>query len=98
MNIVLNSLALLLTFFGAYIVVMNYGGVIMTYRNKRRGIDKHYSTVPFVAQIFLLLAALAFSAVPNRWLPQMWLVAIGLADISLWNLFALPFRFLFRRR
>lgn len=91
MSTVLAILSALLAFCGAWIVVMNSVSVIFSLRNQRRGIDRHYSAVPFAGQILLLLAGLASAFIP-RWI--LWSVA--LADLSLWTiagyLVCLPFR------
>ena len=49
--------------------------------NKRRGIDRHHSTVPLLAQLSLALSGLLSPIVPE-WV--LWTTA--LADISLWTL------------
>jgi hypothetical protein len=49
-------LAIIILLLAGYIVAMNWGCVIVSFRNKRRGIDRHHSTVPVV---FFILVALA---------------------------------------
>jgi hypothetical protein len=97
LNAVLNSIAILLALFAAYNVAMNCGCVSVSYRNRRRGIDRYYSAVPIVPQLFLILADVVFSAAPSRWIARSWLISIALADISLWMLIIMPFVLLFRR-
>ena len=97
-TIIVNSLAVLLTAFAAYIIAMNYAYVILSHRNKRRGIDRHHSTVPFVAQILLILSDRVLSIVATPLLSRSWLLALGLADISLWLLVFGAITFVFRRR
>src|SRR3569832_1023077 len=78
-------LAIAILFYAAYIVVMNWGFVIVSSRNKRRGIDRHHSTVPIVS---LVLAALASFIYPLR--DQMWIISVPALDIANWSMFLLP--------
>ena len=55
-------LAIAILLFAAYVVVMNWGCVIVSRRNKRRRIDQHHSTIPIVS---LILAALAYLLYPR---------------------------------
>src|ERR1043166_285418 len=79
-------LALAILVFAAYIVVMNWGCVIVSMRNKRRGIDRHHSTVPIIS---IILAALAHLIYPKP--DRNWMIVIPLLDIANWSLLALPF-------
>src|ERR1051325_8461610 len=78
-------LALAILVFAAYIVVMNWGCVIVSMRNKRRGIDRHHSTVPIIS---IILAALAYFIYPRP--DKMWLFSVPLLDIANWSLLWLP--------
>ncbi len=98
MNTILNGLAVLLTGVATCVIVMNYAYVIMSYRNRLRGIDRHHSTVPLVAQILLVLADRVSSITSTRVLPWPWLLSLALVDVSLWFLVFAPFRLLLRRR
>lgn len=98
MDTILNGFAVLLTGLAACVVVMNYAYVTMSYRNRLRGIDRHYSTVPLAAQILLVVADRASSIASKRVLPWPWLLGLALVDISLWFLLLAPFRLLLRRR
>jgi hypothetical protein len=69
----------------AFVVVMNWGCFIVTMRNKRRGIDRHHSTVPMVS---VLLAALAHLIYPRP--EKMWMIFVPLFDIANWSLLWLP--------
>jgi hypothetical protein len=69
----------------AFVVVMNWGCVIVSMRNKRRGIDRHHSTVPIVS---LLLAALASLIYPRA--EKIWMISVPLLDIANWSLLWLP--------
>jgi ABC-type Fe3+ transport system permease subunit len=97
MNIVLNSLAVLLAAFGAYIVVLNFGAIVVNRRNKHRGIDRHVSMGYVLPQLCLLLAYVASCFATTRILPGWLLLAIGIADPSLWCLAALPIVLLLNR-
>ena len=78
-------LAIAILLIAAYIVVMNWGCVIVSTRNKRRGIDRHHSTVPIIS---FVLAALAFAIYPRT--DRMWMITIPLLDIANWSLLLLP--------
>ena len=80
-------LAIAILVFAACIVVMNWSCVIVSARNKRRAIDRHRSTVPFVS---LVLAALASLIYPRP--EKMWMISVPLLDIAHWSLLWLPVR------
>src|SRR5437773_648246 len=83
-----------LTVRAVVVIVMNYAYVIGTYWNRLRGIDRHFSTIPFVPQMLLVLAgiasaiaediavratpALASSMHSTRALPRLWLLGLAL--------------------
>ena len=92
MSMFLAVVSVVLVYGAPFIVVMNAGAAFYSIRNRRRGIDKHYSLVPLAAQFLLFTAAILSPSVP-RW----GLVAIALADLSLWQLLYMPL-FLLRRR
>lgn len=69
----------------AYVVVMNCACVIVSVQNRRKGIDRHHSTVALVS---LILAALAYAAYPYT--HKNWIVLLPLADIANWTLLWLP--------
>jgi len=64
---------------------MNWGCVILSLRNKKKGIDRHHSTVPLVS---LLLAYFAFGMYP--YLQKSWIGIIPLLDIGNLTLLWLP--------
>ena len=97
MNIAANSLAFLLAACGAFIVACNDGAAIVSGRNKRHGIDHHVSMVPVIPQLCLLLAYGASCAAPSRLIPTWVLLVVGLADLSLWGLAAVPILYLLGR-
>jgi hypothetical protein len=65
------SLAILLL--AAHIALMNWGCVVVSMRNKRRGIDKYHSTVPLISFVLAVVAAIIFprhdKAVWMSWVP-----------------------------
>ena len=94
----LSLLSLLLLFFAALVVVLNWGYVVASVRFKRSGIRRHISTVPLVAQSFVVASAVAQSKVSNQWLLPPWAFwAVALSDISLWSILYFPV-FVLRRK
>jgi hypothetical protein len=73
--------SIVLLLLAAYIVVMNWGCVIASGRNKRKGIDKRHSTVPLIS---LILAGFAFPLYPFA--PKGWIGIIPAVDIGNWIL------------
>jgi hypothetical protein len=65
----------------AYIAVMNWGCVIQTWRNERKGIKRYHSTVP-LGTFFLAVVALLLWPFE----PRLWILIIPLADIGNLNL------------
>lgn len=74
-------LSLIFLLASAYVAAMNWGCVIANARNKRRGIDRRHSTIPFVS---LFPAALAILAYPGP--HKAWLLAVPVLDIGSWLL------------
>ena len=77
--------AVILTLLAGYLAVLNWWGVVSNVRNRRRGIDKHYSPAPFLSAVFAVCAYLASPGTQGEWIliiPAMdignWLVLIGL--------------------
>ena len=75
------SIAVILMLMAAYVAVMNWGCVIASERNKRKGVRKHHSTVPLIS---LVLSALAFELYPFS--PKGWIGIIPAVDIGNWML------------
>jgi hypothetical protein len=78
-------LALVFLAVASFIAVMNWCCVISTWRNKRRGIDKHHSTVPIVSLFACAIASMAWPYAHKGWLvvPAAldignWIIPIGL--------------------
>jgi len=78
-------LAIVVLLFAVYIVAMNWGCVVVSIRNKRRGIDRHHSTVPVVSFILVAFAHLIYPKPDKNWM-----IAIPLVDIANWSLLASP--------
>ena len=78
-------LAIVFLLCAAYVVVMNWGCVIVSIQNRKRGIDRHHSTVAFVS---LILAALAYVTYPR--MDKNWIAILPLVDIANWTLLWLP--------
>ena len=78
-------LAISLLLAAAFVVVLNWGCVAASSRNKGRGIDRHYSTVPLVS---VILTVVAWLIIP--WDGRPWLFAIPALDIANWMLLWLP--------
>lgn len=81
MTVLRAGASIILMLLAAYIVVMNWGCVVVSERNKRRGIDRHHSTVPLIS---LILAGLAFPLFPFT--PRVWIAIIPAVDIGNWML------------
>ncbi len=78
-------LAIVLLLAAAFVVVLNWGCVAVSSRNKRRGIARHYSTVPLVSAI---LTGVAWLIIP--WEGRHWLFTVPALDIANWMLLWLP--------
>lgn len=65
----------------AYIALMNWGCVIASLRNQKKGIDKHHSTIPGIS---LILAGVAYFIYPLN--PKLWIGFIPGLDIGTWML------------
>jgi hypothetical protein len=71
-----------------YPVVMNWGAVIWNARNRRMGIDKHYSPGPFLSATLASIAYVAYPFGSKQWifiLPAIdignWVALVGLATM-----------------
>lgn len=74
--------AVILILLGVLVVWMNWWCVRASTRNKRRGIDKHHSTVPVVS--FIFTGVLAYPLFPYE--PKWWISIIPAFDIGNWML------------
>ncbi len=75
--------AIIVLLFAAYIAVMNWGCVIVSLRNKKRGIDRHHSTAPLLSLFIAIVAAMI-----SHW---PWVFVVPLLDIANWILVWAPF-------
>jgi hypothetical protein len=75
------TVAVILILLAAYITAVNWCCVIVSMRNKRRGIHKHHSTVPLIS---LILAALAYAVCSFS--SKAWIGIIPAVDIGNWAL------------
>jgi hypothetical protein len=73
--------ASVLMLIGAFIAVMNWACVIVSMRNKRKGIDRHHSTLPLIS---LIAAGLAYFIYPLQ--PKGWIGLIPALDLGNWML------------
>ena len=75
----------------AYIVVINWTCVIKSYRNKKRGIDRHHSMIPLMSAALAYVASLVFPYSRNEWM-----IIVPFFDPSIWSMLSLPFYLPFR--
>ena len=68
------GVAVILALVAACFAVMNWSCFVANERNKRRGIEKHVSTLPLIS---FLLAGLAYTSYPIRWIGIIPAVDIG---------------------
>jgi len=92
-----NILCLVFLIVAATVVVLNWGCVILSLRYKRQGLKRNVSTVPLVAQIFIILSSIVQARAPGPWLPNWVFWVVACADMSLWSILFLPLRVLQRR-
>lgn len=86
MNEFRTVVAVVLMLLAALVTIVNWACVIASGRNKRRGIDKHHSTVPLIS---FLLSGLAYEICPFA--PKGWIGIIPAVDIGNWLfVFGLP--------
>lgn len=83
---------------GGVLILVNWSVAFKNLRNRRRGVERHHSSIALVPQIVMLLSVLCFRASPDprptAWFP-LWL---SLADIALWLLLFQLSRLLFFKR
>jgi hypothetical protein len=71
--------------FAAFIAVMNWRCVITTMRNKKRGIDRHHSTVPVASVVLTGLACMVY---PGS--SKLWMLSVPMLDIGNWAILCMP--------
>ena len=79
-------LAIVVLLLAGYVVVMNWGCVFVSTRNKKLGIDRHHSMVPIISFVLTALAYLIFPR-PDK----IWMISVPLLDIANWSILLLPF-------
>lgn len=89
----LSILTGLLLLAAAYVVVVNWTCVVISSRNRRKGIDRYHSTVPLVS---LFLAALAALLWPYQ--GKSLFLLLPALDLANWMILAMPFLLLRERR
>lgn len=65
--------------FALFFVVVNWASVIISERNKRKGIDRHHSPSPLLS---IILAGAAFLLYPYA--HKIWIWIIPVVDIGNW--------------
>jgi hypothetical protein len=81
MRIVITVIGGLSLLAAIYITVMNWACVIASERNKRKGIDRHHSTVPVVTVLLACFALLMWPYWPGKW--TMLIPALDIANLNL---------------
>jgi hypothetical protein len=96
--VVANIVSVVLLVLAGYVVLLNWAGVIASYRFWRGGVKRHVSTIFAVVQLLVVAAASASAFATSAWLPHwlFWLVA--LADAALLQLLFFPILLLRRKR
>jgi len=89
MNVIRYIVAIGCILVAAYTVALNWGCVIVSIRNKKRGINRHHSVVPLGSAIFAAFALIAYPG-PQRYL----LLLVPIMDIGNWLLLWLPVVFI----
>ncbi|MBL9171734.1 MAG: hypothetical protein JNN07_28650 [Verrucomicrobiales bacterium] len=82
MNNIRLIVAVVILLFAAYIVVMNWSCVIISLRNKKRGINRYHSTVPLLSLMITYLAYIMY--------PWPWMMVVPLLDIANWIMLWAP--------
>jgi|SRR5215471_9630514 len=86
-------LSIIVLLAAGYVIVMNWICLVLSQRNKKRGINRHYSTVPFVT---ILLACLAYILYPYQ--GKKWIGVTPILDVGNWMLLWLPRAFFWRAK
>ena len=83
------GVSLILLLAAGYPVVLNWGAVILNAHHRRRGVDKRYSSGPFLSAALAAFAYFAYPFESKQWifiLPVIdignWLALIGLATMT----------------
>ena len=84
--------------FGAFLVTSNWIAAFVSYRNKRKGIDRYISGTPVVPQICVLIAASAAQWTQAIQVPSWIFWVIALADTTVFMLLYWPIFLILRKR
>lgn len=87
----MTALAWILLAAGAFLIALNYSALVVNYRNRRKGIDRHHSFVPLLGG---LLGAWGVYLLGQPMLA----VAVALSDPGIWVIGLLPVALLRQRR
>ena len=83
---------------GCVLILLNWSVAFKNLRNRRRGVERHQSSITLVPQIVMFFSALAFLGPRNPW-PVPWFpLWLGFADIAFWLLLFQLARMLFVKR
>jgi hypothetical protein len=80
------------------VVLLNWIALLVSVRNKRRGIDRHVSPIPIAAQVFGVVGAIISYFNPAEPIRPWAYILVALLDVPLWSLAYLPIYWLKRRR
>jgi hypothetical protein len=83
--------------FAACTVVLNWACVIASYHFRRQGIKRHVSTVPLLAQLLVVVAAIISSRVTPALIPGWLFGLVAFTDVALLQILYHPV-FLLRRK
>ena len=72
-------------------VAVNWGAAIISLRNKRLGIRRHISPIPFLAQLFAILGGSAAFWDQRSIIPVWPFIVAPLLDPAFWGLLYVPF-------
>jgi len=81
-----NLLGLVFFVIGGVLILTNFAIWYGNYMNRRRGSDKHISSISLIPQFAMILSALAFNAAKNPWLAAWFALCAGAIDPALWML------------
>ncbi|MCA9233661.1 MAG: hypothetical protein KDA57_23680, partial [Planctomycetales bacterium] len=85
-----NIVPVVLLVTAALVVAGNWAAVVWSLRLKSRGIERHISTVPLVAQILAFLAAVVASQSVSPILPAWSYCVVACSDIALYSMLLVP--------
>jgi 4-amino-4-deoxy-L-arabinose transferase-like glycosyltransferase len=97
MSMALNLLASMLFMLGCVLIAANWAVLAKNVENRRKGIERHSSSITLVPQVGMLLSGLFFHASRQPWL-EWWIpLCAGVPDPGIWRLVLLTFSMLRER-